>query len=90
MNTVTSFLDGSPIYGSDSKTANKLRSKSGGRLKEETRKNCKLGFLPSVDDKAAVCDLRNMSAPCYFAGEDMENANYLLILVVSLVGSLIL
>ncbi|XP_052739868.1 peroxidase-like [Bicyclus anynana] len=73
MNTVTSFLDGSALYGSDPKLASKLRSKCGGRLKEETRKNCKGGFLPSVDDKFAVCDLRNSSEPCYLAGDNRIN-----------------
>ncbi|XP_047025906.1 peroxidase-like [Helicoverpa zea] len=69
MNTVTSYLDGSPIYGSDKKLASKLRSRSGGRLRQETRKDCLRGFLPSVSDKAAVCDLRNSSEPCYLAGD---------------------
>ncbi|CAH2234436.1 jg6113 [Pararge aegeria aegeria] len=73
MNTVTSFLDGSPLYSSDPKLAAKLRTKCGGRLKEETRKNCKGGFLPSVDDKSAVCDLRNSSEPCYLAGDNRIN-----------------
>ncbi|XP_050677757.1 peroxidase-like [Leptidea sinapis] len=73
MNTVTSYLDGSPLYGSDSKLAVKLRKKSGGRLKEESRTNCKKGFLPTVDDKTAVCDLRNMSEPCYHAGDSRIN-----------------
>ncbi|CAH3927903.1 unnamed protein product [Pieris brassicae] len=73
MNTVTSYLDGSQVYGSDAKTANKLRKKCGGRLKEETMSNCKKGFLPSVDDKAAACDLRNISEPCYLAGDNRIN-----------------
>ncbi|XP_045496495.1 peroxidase-like [Colias croceus] len=73
MNTVTSYLDGSVIYGSDNKLASKLRTKCGGRLKEETRNSCKKGFLPSVDDKAGTCDLRNMSEPCYLAGDDRIN-----------------
>ncbi|XP_045449433.1 peroxidase-like [Melitaea cinxia] len=73
MNTVTSFLDGSPLYGSDPKLASKLRTKCGGRLREDTKKNCKGGFLPSVDDKLAVCDLRNVSEPCYLAGDSRIN-----------------
>ncbi|XP_045767255.1 peroxidase-like isoform X1 [Maniola jurtina] len=73
MNTVSSFLDGSILYGSDPKLASKLRSKCGGRLKEETRRHCKGGFLPSVDDKLAVCDLRNLSEPCYLAGDTRIN-----------------
>lgn len=72
MNTVTSFLDGSPLYGSDPKLASKLRTKCGGRLREDTKKNCKGGFLPSVDDKLAVCDLRNVSEPCYLAGMTLK------------------
>lgn len=67
MNTVTSFLDGSPLYGSDPVLASKLREKSGGRLKEKTIKGCQRGFLPTADAK--TCDLRNASDPCYLAGK---------------------
>ncbi|KAI8421168.1 hypothetical protein MSG28_008240, partial [Choristoneura fumiferana] len=67
MNTVTSFLDGSHIYGTDPSAAKKLRTLSGGKLKEETRKHCQRGFLPTVDVKSDVCDLRNSSEPCYLA-----------------------
>ncbi|KAF9408143.1 hypothetical protein HW555_012077 [Spodoptera exigua] len=73
MNTVTSYLDGSPIYGSDKKLAAKLRSWIGGRLRQESRKDCLRGFLPSVSDKFAVCDLRNSSEPCYLAGDTRIN-----------------
>ncbi|KAI5634234.1 peroxidase domain-containing protein [Phthorimaea operculella] len=73
MNTVTSFLDASMIYGSDKKTALKLRSFSRGRLKEEKRKFSRRGFLPSVDDKSSVCDLRNASEPCYLSGDGRIN-----------------
>lgn len=68
MNTVTSYLDGSQLYGSDKKLASKLRSKKGGRLRQEKRRGCKRGYLPSVEDKGAVCLLRNSSDPCYLAG----------------------
>ncbi|KAL0881413.1 hypothetical protein ABMA27_001279 [Loxostege sticticalis] len=73
MNTVTSFLDGSTIYGSDKKLASKLRSKRGGRLKEEYKEYNKRGFLPTADDKKASCDLRNVSEPCYLAGDGRIN-----------------
>ncbi|XP_041968484.1 peroxidase-like [Aricia agestis] len=73
MNTVTSYLDGSPIYGSDPKIASKLRTRCGGRLREDKKKKGKRGFLPSVDDKLAVCDLRNISEPCYLAGDTRIN-----------------
>lgn len=69
MNIVTNYLDGSHVYGNDKNLASKLRSKRGGSLLEETRSGCKRGFLPSVKDKAAVCDLTNMSDPCYLAGK---------------------
>lgn len=68
MNTVTSYLDGSAIYGSDKKISSKLRTKIGGRLRQEERSGCIRGFLPSVKNKFAVCDLRNASEPCYLSG----------------------
>ena len=33
-NSITSFIDGSNIYGSDSETAARLRAGAGGRLRE--------------------------------------------------------
>src|SRR5207237_6701908 len=33
VNTITSFVDGSQVYGSDAATADKLRTHAGGRLK---------------------------------------------------------
>ncbi|KAI8421167.1 hypothetical protein MSG28_008240, partial [Choristoneura fumiferana] len=63
----STFLDGSHIYGTDPSAAKKLRTLSGGKLKEETRKHCQRGFLPTVDVKSDVCDLRNSSEPCYLA-----------------------
>lgn len=69
MNAVTSFLDGSTIYGSDKKTSMKLRSKKNGKLRQVNKKDSCRGFLPSVDDKSTACDLRNSSEPCYFSGD---------------------
>lgn len=68
MNTVTGFLDGSVVYGSDPKVTAKLRSKVGGKLRVEKKWSCKRGFLPEVDDKLSVCDLTNTSEPCYMSG----------------------
>jgi len=42
-NSITAFLDGSNVYGSDAETAASLRDFSGGRLKESS------GNLPPVD-----------------------------------------
>ncbi|XP_059053694.1 peroxidase-like [Achroia grisella] len=83
MNTVTSYLDGSPIYGPEKKLASRLRTKAGGRLRQETREKCKRGFLPSVDDKS-VCDLRNTSEPCYLAGDVRINQTPTLALLQTL------
>lgn len=82
MNTVTSFLDGSHIYGSDPSIAKRLRTLSGGKLKEETKKNCQRGFLPTVDVKSDVCDLRNSSEPCYFGGKGETSVILLVIIII--------
>ncbi|CAK1543838.1 unnamed protein product [Leptosia nina] len=84
MNTVTSYLDGSVVYGSDAKTATKLRTYSGGRLKEENKRQCKKGFLPTVDDKFATCDLRNISHPCYLTGDVRVNQTPTLVVLHTL------
>ncbi|XP_061704372.1 peroxidase-like [Cydia pomonella] len=73
LNGATSFFDGSQVYGSDPVIAKKLRTMSGGRLKEEKKPYSKRGFPPSVDKKMDVCDLRNSSEPCYMAGDGRIN-----------------
>ncbi|CAG9787403.1 unnamed protein product [Diatraea saccharalis] len=73
MNAVSSYLDGSQIYGSDKKQASMLRSKKKGRLREEYKTKAKRGYLPTVSDKSASCVLRNMSEPCYLAGDGRIN-----------------
>lgn len=53
VNVVTSFLDHSPIYGSDHKTMKKVRSFNGGRLKTNTKNVLPLenGTYFSGDDR---------------------------------------
>lgn len=55
VNTVTSFLDGSMIYGSDEVRAAALRSFKGGRLRMEDD-----GLLP-FNDTALAMDCRRKS-----------------------------
>ncbi|GBP65625.1 Chorion peroxidase [Eumeta japonica] len=69
MNTVTSYLDGSPIYGSEPSLAYRLRTLSRGKMRTSNRFGNRKGYLPQVDDKFSVCDLRNASEPCYLAGD---------------------
>lgn len=79
MNTVTSYIDGSPIYGSTAKLAAKLRTNSGGKLRSKKTDCSPRGFLPSAENKDDVCVLRNSSEPCYLAGENGGCSCYKLI-----------
>ncbi|CAH0399044.1 unnamed protein product [Chilo suppressalis] len=73
INAASSYLDGSQIYSPDKKQTSKLRSRKRGRLREEYKTQAKRGYLPTVSDKLAYCDLRNISEPCYFAGDGRIN-----------------
>ncbi|KAL4222662.1 hypothetical protein ACF0H5_018703 [Mactra antiquata] len=67
MNQVTSFIDGSAVYGSTEETTNKLRSGTGGLLKTVADGNT----LPkNSDDK---CILETKGDYCQFAGDFRVN-----------------
>nr|CAJ2313429.1 Peroxidase [Metisa plana] len=74
LNTVTSFLDLSVVYGSSDEQAESLRTFTGGRLKV----NCYHGddFLPQVDNVKKICPaVRSQEELCFKAGDDRVNQN---------------
>lgn len=66
MNQVTHFLDGSHIYGSNSRDAAALREKTGGLLK--TSKIDDEEHLPLVPNPTDKCLVESDSAVCFNAG----------------------
>jgi peroxidase len=80
VNSVTSFLDGSQIYGSDAVTANKLRTHAGGRLKTSPGNLLPLnnstffpnGTLPMANDAHIVSDTQLFAAGDVRANENIE------------------
>ncbi|XP_005099074.2 chorion peroxidase [Aplysia californica] len=72
INSVTSFIDGSQIYGSSEELLKKLRRPNSSRLKT---KKTKLGlFLPEATDEAEGCILReNSNDYCFLAGDSRVN-----------------
>lgn len=70
MNQATHFLDGSHIYGSNSRDAAALREKSGGLLKTSTIGDEEL--LPLVVNPMEKCLVNSNSAACFNAGKCTE------------------
>lgn len=80
INTVTAWLDGSMVYGSDTATATKLRTLQGGRLKidssgmlpENNSTNFPAGTVPLVNDAHRVPDSQLYAAGDVRANENIE------------------
>ena len=80
INTITAWLDGSMIYGSDSATAAKLRTFVGGKLKlaadgmlpENNSTNFPSGTVPLVNDAHRVPDNQLLAAGDVRANENVE------------------
>ena len=73
-NTVTAFVDGSQIYGSDTARANALRTFSGGRLKTSSGNMMPLnsGGLPNANDAHFVPDSQLFLGGDVRANENVE------------------
>ena len=80
INTITAWLDGSMVYGSDAATAMKLRTLSGGKLKldangmlpENNSTNFPSGTVPLVNDAHRVPDNELFAAGDVRANENIE------------------
>ncbi|MSX02600.1 MAG: peroxidase [Actinobacteria bacterium] len=73
-NTVTAFVDGSQVYGSDSARAAALRSFSGGRLRTSSGNMMPLNTngLPNANDAHIVADSKLFLAGDVRANENVE------------------
>ncbi|XP_060516076.1 lactoperoxidase isoform X2 [Cylas formicarius] len=77
MNQVTSFIDGSVVYGADESKAQSLRTFEGGFLKTYVTKDNRT-LLPISHDMADGCnrdDERERGRYCFLAGDDRANEN---------------
>uniref|UniRef100_A0A8C5EGH1 Eosinophil peroxidase-like n=1 Tax=Gouania willdenowi TaxID=441366 RepID=A0A8C5EGH1_GOUWI len=95
LNTLTSFIDGSNVYGSDDSKAKFLRdlTTDEGKLKVNTKfSDNGFDFLPFKPSSVNMCATRaritNTSdaeeVPCFVAGDDRSNENILLTAVHTL------
>ncbi|XP_077991654.1 peroxidasin homolog [Glandiceps talaboti] len=76
MNAITSYIDGSQIYGSSKTLANKLRAFDGkGRLRVNDDPEVATGrpLLPFDPDSPMACLGGQTQAPCFLAGDVRSN-----------------
>ncbi|XP_065319042.1 chorion peroxidase-like [Gordionus sp. m RMFG-2023] len=83
-NDVTSYIDGSPIYGSTIEVNNRLRAFSRGELKvQQNSLNPRLKTLMPIANISTTnqCEMRRKAGPykCFAAGDARANENSLLI-----------
>ncbi|XP_046736291.1 uncharacterized protein LOC124405448 [Diprion similis] len=71
INTVSSYLDASQLYGSDKETADRLRAFEGGRMKVSLRRGRELP--PVMTNRSRYCDVMSPSEVCYQAGDVRVN-----------------
>lgn len=76
VSSVTHFLDGSNIYGSDAESASPLRTFQGGFLRGQFSPDRRL-FLPNVagSPSASCNNVRSEQEACYLAGDRRVNQN---------------
>ncbi|XP_022781214.1 peroxidasin homolog [Stylophora pistillata] len=80
MNIITSYIDGSQVYGSDKETAESLRDPSDRRfldvrlfVKAASGRQC--GLLPAAEEEAFCRSPNPMDKPCLRAGDERVNEN---------------
>ncbi|XP_015600692.1 uncharacterized protein LOC107270313 isoform X1 [Cephus cinctus] len=82
LNGATSYLDCSPMYGSDKNTCDSLRVFHGGLLKTEIRQG--RSMMPTTTDRSRFCDIRSPSEVCYKGGDVRVNQNPHLVVLQTL------
>lgn len=74
MNQATHYLDGSQIYGSGLKKADKLRAFVGGLLRSSYK--MQKPFLPVSSSSDDHCQYNDPSVTCFLSGESPGQNNY--------------
>ncbi|XP_043490799.1 peroxidase-like [Polistes fuscatus] len=73
LTSVTHYLDLSIVYGSTDQVANNVRARIAGRLRVDIRDNRE--WLPSAENKSAICNIDSQDEICYAAGDTRVNQN---------------
>ncbi|XP_022239909.1 peroxidase-like isoform X2 [Limulus polyphemus] len=71
LNQITSFLDGSGVYGSTDELASQLRSYKGGTLKSSNMRGREM--LPMKKDKKTSCGNPERRQYCFISGDSRTN-----------------
>ena len=75
INIITSYMDGSQVYGSSEEVARRLRSPKGNGLLDVVPLRNVGDRLPNADEEAFCRSLNPEEEPCFLAGDIRVNEN---------------